>query len=148
LIYGGFSIVAKIPIKDELFTEPLEPVEKVCLTGTKCKDCHETFLGKIVGCENCGGRNLETVALSNEGSLYTYTVLYAPLGSRYKGPREPFIPLGIGMVELPEGCRIITPLTVNDPKLLKVNMPMRLIVDTLYVNEEGDEVLSFKFGPK
>jgi uncharacterized protein len=140
--------VAKIPIKDELFTEPLEPVERVRLSGSICKDCGEAFLGKIVGCENCGGRNLETVALGNEGSLYTYTVLYAPLSSRYKGPREPFIPLGIGMVELPEGCRIIVPLTVNDPKLLKVNMPMRLIVDTLYVNEEGDEVLSFKFGPK
>jgi uncharacterized OB-fold protein len=140
--------VGKIPIKDDLFTRPLEPVDKVRLAGSICRDCGEAFLGKLVGCENCGSRNLESVALSNEGSLYTYTVLHAPLRGNYKGPRDPFVPLGIGLVELPEGCRIIAPLTVNDPELLKVNMPMRLIVDTLYVNEEGNEVLSFKFGPK
>lgn len=140
--------MAKIPIKEELFTKPLEPVDKVRLAGSICRDCSEAFLGKLVGCENCGSRNLEPIALSNEGILYTYTVLHAPLRGAYKGPRDPFVPLGMGLVELPEGCRILTPLTVNDHESLKVGMPMRLIVDTLYIDEEGNEVLSFKFGPQ
>lgn len=140
--------MAKIAIKEDLLTTPLEPVDEVRLAGSICNDCGEAFLGKLAGCENCGSRNLRSVALSNEGSLYTFTVLHALPGGSYKGSREPFVPFGIGMIELPEGCRIIAPVTVNDPKKLKVNMPMRLIVDTLYVNEEGNEVLAFKFGPK
>jgi uncharacterized OB-fold protein len=140
--------MAKIPINEDLFTKQLEPVEDARLAGSKCNDCSEVFLGKLLGCENCGSQNFESVILSNEGKLYTFTVLHAPLRGDYKGPRNPFIPLGIGLIELPEGCRIMAPLTVNDPDLLKVNMPMRLIVDTLYTDEEGNEVLSFKFGPK
>ncbi len=140
--------MAKIAIKDDLLTRPLEPVDKVRLAGCKCRDCGEVFLGKLGGCENCGSQNLEPVALSDEGRLYTYTVLYSPLRGNYKGPRDPFVPLGIGLVELPEGCRILAPLTVNDPALLKVDMPMRLVVDTLYIDTQGNEVLSFKFGPK
>ena len=140
--------MVKIPIRDDLLTKPLEPVNKVRLSGSICRDCGEAFLGKLLGCENCGSRNMESVALSDEGKLYTYTVLYSPLRGDYKGPRDPFVPLGIGLVELPEGCRIIAPLTVNDPHLLKVDMPMRLIVEPLYIDGKGNEVLSFKFGPK
>lgn len=140
--------MAKIPIKDDLLTKPLEPVDKVRLAGSICGDCGEAFLGKLAGCESCGSQNMESRALSDEGILYTYTVLHSPLRGDYKGPRDPFVPLGIGLVELPEGCRIIAPLTVNDPTLLKVNMPMRLVVDTLYTDADGNEVLSFKFAPK
>ncbi len=140
--------MAKIPIKDDLLTKPLEPVDKVRLAGSICGDCGEAFLGKLVGCENCGSQNMESAALSDEGKLYTFTVLHSPLRGDYKGPRDPFVPLGIGLVELPEGCRIIAPLTVNDPTLLKIDMPMRLVVDTLYTDTKGNEVLSFKFGPK
>lgn len=140
--------MAKIPIKEDLFTKPVEPVEDARLAGSKCRECNEVFLGRVVGCENCGSQNLESVALSNEGKLYTFTVLHAPLRGDYKGPRDPFVPLGIGLVELPEGCRIMAPLTVNDPALLKIDMPMRLVIDTLYKNADGNEVLSFKFGPK
>jgi len=140
--------VAKIPIKDDLFAEPLEPVDRVRLAGSRCRDCEEVFLGRPGGCESCGSLNLEPVALSDEGVLYTYTVLHAPLRGDYKGPRDPFQPLGIGLVELPEGCRIMAPLTVNDPQQLKIDMPMRLIVDTLYTDKDGNEVLAFKFGPK
>ncbi len=139
--------MAKVAIKDDLFTRPLEPVDKVSLAGSKCRDCSEVFLGKLSGCENCGSENVEPVGLSNEGKLYTYTVLYAPLRGDYKGPSDPFVPLGIGLIELPEGCRIMAPLTVNDPALLKIDMPMRLVVDTLYTDSQGNEVLSFKYRP-
>lgn len=140
--------MAKIPIKDELFTKPLEPIGKVRLAGSKCKNCDEVFLGRSLGCENCGSQDLEGISLSNEGILYTYTVLHTPPRGIYKGQQDPFVPLGIGLIELPEGCRIMAPLTVNHVEQLKIDMPMRLIVDTLYIDEEGNEVVSFKFGPQ
>lgn len=139
--------MARIPIQDDLLTSPLEPVERVRLAGCKCRECGEVFHGKRVGCENCGSSDLESAVLSDRGTLYSYTVVYSPLKGDYKGPTNPFVPLGIGLVELPEGCRIVTPLTVNDPALLKVGMPMRLVIDTLYVDAQGNEVLAFKFGP-
>jgi uncharacterized OB-fold protein len=140
--------VAKKAIKDDLFTEPLEPVDQVRLAGSRCRDCSEVFLGRPGGCENCGSVDLEPIALSNEGTLYTYTILHAPPRGDYKGPRDPFIPLGIGLVELPEGCRVMAPLTANDPQRLKIDMTMRLVVDTLYTDADGNEVLAFKFDPK
>ena len=137
--------MSKKAIKEDFFTKPLEPVEQVRLSGSKCSDCGEVFLGKRIGCENCGCQDLETVTLSDHGRLYSYTVLYAPLNESYKGPNNPFVPIGIGLVELPEGCRIIAPLTVNDPEKLKVEMQVKLVIDTLYTDENGDEILAFKY---
>jgi len=137
----------RIPLDETLLTIPLDPVEQVRLKGTKCRSCGEVFLGKRIGCENCGSEDLEETVLSNRGKLYTYTiVVHLPAGD-YKGPRDPFVPFAEGLVELPEGCRIIAPLTVNKDEDIKIGMDLELVVDKLYEDEDGNEVMGFKFKP-
>ena len=142
--------MAKVPINETLLTTPMEPIEQVRLKGTKCRNCGEVFLGKHIGCENCGSEDLEPVILGNKGKLWSFTVVDAPPPGDYKGgPKDPFTPFGVGLVELPEGCRIIAPLSTNKPEDLKacIDKEMELVVEKLYENEEGNEVMAFKFKP-
>ncbi|MFC2032212.1 Zn-ribbon domain-containing OB-fold protein [Chloroflexota bacterium] len=140
----------KVPIDETLLTTPLEPVEQVRLKGTKCRNCGEAYLGKRFGCENCGSDDMESVILGKRGKLWSFTTVDAPPPGNYKGgPKDPFTPFGVGLVELPEGCRILTVLTENNPEELKacIDKEVELVVEKLYENEEGNEVVTFKFKP-
>ncbi len=110
----------------------------------KCRKCGEVFFGKIPGCENCGSTDMEQLPLCKRGKLYTYTVIeHRPPGD-YKGP-DPFVPFGEGFVELPEGVRIVAPLT--ESKNLKVGMDLELVVHKLFEDANGDDVIAYKFKP-
>lgn len=134
----------RIPINEDLLTTPLFPAGQVRLRGSKCRTCGEVFFGKHLSCENCGSEDIEEMPLSRRGKLYTYTVIrHRPPGD-YKGP-DPFVPFGVGLVELPEGCRVVAPLTASDK--LEIGMELELLVDKLYEDEDGHEVMAFKFKP-
>lgn len=135
----------KIPIKEGLFTMPLMPMEKVRLLGSKCKSCAEVGLGKRFTCVHCGGAEMEEIPLSCKGKLWTYTVIRHKPPGDYKGP-EPFIPFGLGLVELPEGIRVLS-LISGDHDKLRIGMDLELEVYPLYVDENKNEVLAFRFRP-
>ncbi len=137
----------RVPINEELMTTPSDRLDQVRLKGTGCKNCGEVFFGKSLTCENCCSEDVEEIVLSNRGELYTYTIIeHVPPGD-YKGPKDPFIPFGLGLVELPEGCRILAPLTVNKNEDIKIGMGLELVVHKLYEDEDGNEVMAFKFNP-
>ena len=105
-----------VPVREGLFTTPLSPLEKARLIGSKCRNCGEVSLGKVSSCPNCTNEELKVIPLSHEGNLWTYTVIrHRPPGD-YKGP-DPFIPFGEGLVELPEGIRVLSPLGGDVDKL-------------------------------
>ena len=56
------------------------------------------------------------------------------------------VPFGFGVVELPEGVRVVTRLTEADPSLLRFGQPMQLEVVPLH-ESEGDAVVTYAFGP-
>ena len=137
---------SQIAVREDLFTTPLSPPEQVRLKGSKCRVCGEVFLGKSSACGNCAGEDLEEKVLSPRGKLWTYTVLRNRPPGDYKGP-DPFVPFALGLVEVPEGIRILSPLTDCDVDNLKIGMELELVVDKLFVDDEGNEVMSFKFKP-
>jgi uncharacterized OB-fold protein len=80
--------------------------------------------------------------LSAVGSLWGWTtVTTAPPG--YRGE----VPFGFGVVELPEGLRVITRLTEPAPDRLEQGQPMRLVLTPLHVDEEGRSVVTYAFAP-
>ena len=135
----------RVPIKEGLLTDPLFPEDSVHLAGTACQDCGEVFFGKRNSCENCSGENMKGMAFSKRGRLWSYTVIGHPPPVGYKVP-GPFKPFGLGLVELPEGIRILTPIDV-EPDKIQMGMELESLVYPLYVNEEGTEVMAFKFKP-
>lgn len=136
----------RVPIREDFFTSLSQPLEQVRLRGCRCRSCGQAFLGSMVACENCQSQELEEIVLSPRGKLYTYTVLRSRPPGDYRGP-EPFQPFAAAMVELPEGLSILAPLKDCSLDRVKVGMPLELVVEPLYVDAEGNEVISYKFRP-
>ena len=53
----------------------------------------------------------------------------------------------MGVVELPEGVRVITRLTEGDPGALALGQAMELRVVPLHSDDEGNDVVTYAFAP-
>jgi uncharacterized OB-fold protein len=135
----------QLPIREDLFKTPLSPLEQVTLIGSECKDCSEISLGKRQTCSNCGGKDLEEIPLSRKGKLWTYTIIRHKPPGDYRGP-DPFTPFGLGLVELPEGIRVLSPIQC-ELKKISIGMELELEVYPLYTDENKNEVMAFRFRP-
>ena len=133
-------------VKDDFFSKPLYPLDKVRLMGSKCRDCGEVFLGHVIACEHCQGENLESIPLGRTGTLYSYTINRIRPPGDYKGS-DSFQPFAVGLVELPEGIRILSVLTDCDFDKLKVGMDLELSIEELYKDEDGNREITYKFRP-
>ncbi|MFC1914304.1 Zn-ribbon domain-containing OB-fold protein [Chloroflexota bacterium] len=134
----------QIPIVDGLFTWP---AEKPQLIGGRCKLCGRYFFPKTspVHKPGCPG-DVETVKLSRNGKLVSYTWQYYQPPPPFRAP-EPFVPFGLGLVELPEGIRVFGIMTAKDQSELKMGIDVEMIIDELYKDEQGTGHLTWKFRP-
>jgi uncharacterized OB-fold protein len=133
------------PIRADLFTQPLDALEQVRLQGSQCQQCAEVALGVSGSCQNCASQDMKVIPLSREGELWTYTVIRNRPPGDYKGA-DPFVPFGEGLVELPEGIRIKSPLG-GKPGQFSIGMKLRLVCYALYTDAEGKDVIAFRFDP-
>jgi uncharacterized protein len=131
----------RIPINEKLFRLPASG-EKPHLSGVKCKSCGEFFFPERTRCTHCFAEEMEPVAFSTKGKLYSYTIVHHATPG-YTGP----LPYAVGAVELPEGLVILSPLTQVVFEELKIGIPVELVIEKLCENETGDEVFSYKFKP-
>ena len=136
----------RVGVREDIFTMPLHPAEQVKLKGSQCHVCGEIFLGKHLSCGNCAQEKMGEITLSTNGKLWTYTVVRNRPPGDYKGP-DPFVPFAEGLIELPEGIRLLSPLTECDVDNLAIGSDWQLVVAPLYTDDEGNEVMSFKFRP-
>lgn len=136
----------RVAIRDGLLTEPLDDLARVRLQGSRCKHCNEVTLGRNAICPNCGGSDMEPVALADHGELWTYTVVRHKPPGDYRGP-EPFKPFGLGLVELPDGLRVLSPIE-GDVDSLKVGTPLRLKISVHHTGPAGEDVVAFAFAPR
>jgi uncharacterized OB-fold protein len=135
----------KIPIKEGLWTIPSSHEEKPQLIGSRCNLCGEVFFPKKAYgiCTYCQSRNLEEIKLSRRGKIYSFTVVIQRPPEYYKGP----VPYAEGFVELPEGVRVETLFTGCNFDDLKIGMDVEMVIERLHEDEEGNEIMVFKFRP-
>jgi uncharacterized OB-fold protein len=134
----------RVAIRDGLFEGSLAQLDTVSLAGCKCTICGETSLGKKSICPNCGGDAVQQIALSKRGVLWSFTVVRHRPPGNYKGP-DPFVPFGMGLVELPEGLRVLSPIQCDIPRL-KIGLELEF---KPYARDDSDgrEVVAFTFVP-
>ncbi len=60
---------------------------------------------------------------------------------------EPFVPYGVGLVELPEGIKVMGMLTGCKLEDLKVGLEVELVVETMYKDELQNEYVNWRFKP-
>lgn len=111
------------------------------LLGTQCQECGVCTLGRdALFCVNCSSPRLTPVELSGQGIVYSYTVVHAP-PPRWEG-RVPYI---LAEVETPEGVRIISELVDCAPEEVSIGMPVRLVLRPGGKDEEGREIMVYKW---
>ncbi|MGD0188322.1 MAG: OB-fold domain-containing protein [Roseiarcus sp.] len=137
------AVRERAPIRDGLLSGSLSQLDGVRLTGCKCTSCGETSLGKKSVCPNCGRDTVHEAPLSDRGVLWSFTVVrHRPPGA-YMGP-EPFRPFGLGLVELPDGLRVLSPIQCEVDKL-KIGLELRF---KPYLRHDAErDVVAFAFEP-
>ena len=81
--------------------------------------------------------------MSRYGKIYSVTVVTQRPPIYYKGP----VPYAMGFVELPEGVRVQALFTGCDPDSLEIGMNVELVIEKLFEDQEGHDVITYKFRP-
>ena len=122
---------------------PQSAGEEAHLIGSRCKNCGETYLGKRVVCIKCYEMDeMEEVALSRTGELFSYTIVYqsAPWVQ---------VPYVAAVVRLPEGPVVPASLTGCEPtpNAVRVGMPLKMVTEKVRQDREGNDIIAYKFKP-
>ena len=135
----------EIPVREGLWTAPSSAGEPTRLIGSRCPKCGEIFFPKKEDgfCIYCQKTGMEETLLSRRGKIYSYTVVMQRPPVYYQGE----VPYAIGYVELPEGVRVETLFTAPDLEKLKIGMDVELVIEKLNDDEQGNEILTYKFKP-
>jgi uncharacterized OB-fold protein len=116
--------------------------EDGALLGGKCTNCGNVLFPRADSCTYCAAEDPTPVELSRRGTLWSWTAVTAPPPG-YEGE----VPFGIGIVELPEGVRVISRLTESDPSALHAGQPMECRAVRLHTDAEGNDVMTYAFAP-
>ena len=114
------------------------------LIGNKCPACGEVYFPKKVKniCIHCQHEGLKEIKLSRRGKIITFTVvMQQPGGGYYFGP----VPYAIGVIELPEEVYIQAPLKAKNLEDLRVDMEVELVIEKIWKDRSGNELIGFKF---
>jgi uncharacterized OB-fold protein len=113
--------------------------EPPTLLGARCSGCGEHHFPRLEQCPYCGHEAVVPVALSSTGTLWGWTTVLTPPPG-YLGT----VPYGFGVVELPEGIRVITRLSVPDESWT-FGQPMQLRIVELGSTADGEPVSTWEF---
>lgn len=111
------------------------------LIGSRCPACGAHFFPVRDVCSGCLGQDMERVALSSRGSLYTYTVVRQSV----PGFSVPYL---LGYVDLPEGVRVLGPLAGLGEDEVHIGMTLGLATRPVGTSEEGHELIGYVFQPE
>ena len=133
----------RVPIIEGYFTWPSDEPR---IIANRCKKCGTISLPRVPFCTNpdCEKvrENIETIELSSEGTLWTYGQQVYPPPEPFK--MEPFQPFAIGMVDFPEGIRVLGMMSRTDN--LEIGMKVKTSVGKLY-EDDDNEYLTWMWQP-
>jgi len=129
-----------VPLREGLFRIPKSPGEKPAVIASRCPRCGEHFFPKRVVCLACGQVGLEEAYLTGPGKIWTFTIARdTPPGSLIQAPYV------IAQVQLPEKVIVGSVLSDCDVDSVRVDMPVRLVLEKVKQDEEGNDVVALKF---
>ena len=126
------SVVSVDPQRFRLTDEAGESGGAGVLLGQRCRQCQVCVFGPAIFCQACSSDDLESVQLSRQGTLYSFTVVRVPPAG-WPGK----VPYTLGEVELPEGPHVLAEIIDNDPDRLKLGMAMELALERISIAESN-----------
>ena len=134
-----------VPVAEGLFTEGADGPR---LLGSKCASCGTPYFPRSAVCHNpeCRESKMEEASFGPRGILWSCAIQNypPPAPARYE---EPYTPYALGMVDMPEGLRVLGRISTDDPEGVEVGAEVELVLERLYLDEEGNEVITWKFKP-
>ena len=115
------------------------------LIGLRDPQTGATFFPKDVAISAVpghAGAELEEVPLSRTGTLWSSTTNHYQPPEPYVAP-DPFVPYTVAAVELAEERMVVLGQLAPgfEPADLELGMPMELVLDTLFEDDEGEHVV-------
>lgn len=139
----AFEAEKTIPIKKDLWRQK---EGALLLLASQCLSCEEVFFPrKEAGaiCSHCQSRELQQIDVEGKGTITSFTVSYQqPAGGFYQGP----VPYAFGFVKLKD-LKVETLFTGCDLEDLEVGMDVEMVLEKLSEDEEGNEIITYKFQP-
>lgn len=117
------------------------------LTGTRCGGCGTYYFPVALGCRNpdCDATDLTEVPFGRRGVLFSYTV------QQYRPPAmfqvDDWKPYPLGLVDVTENVRIMAIIDTEAFDELTIGMPVELVIDRLFTDDEGQAHSVFKYRP-
>lgn len=135
----------RIPVAEGLFVETAGGPR---LLGSRCAGCGTPYFPKSAVCHNpeCRDGRIEDASFGPRGTLWSCAIqdYPPPAPARYD---QPYTPYAMGVVDLADGLRVLGRMAVDDPRRLEVGMNVELVLDVLCHDEQGSEVITWKFRP-
>jgi uncharacterized OB-fold protein len=135
----------RVHVIEGLFSEGAEGPR---LLGSRCASCATPYFPKSPVCHNpaCDESRIEDARFGPHGVLFSCAVQNYPPPPPAKYD-EPYQPYALGMIDMAEGLRVLGRIATDDFSKLHGGMPVELIVDHLYRDAEGRDVVTWQFRP-
>ena len=86
----------------------------------RCADCQTYVFIPQPACTSCFSEALEWTAMRGRGVVYSYTVVHRPQRPQFR------VPYVVAIVELEEGCHMMTNLIGVDPDDVRIGMEVEV----------------------
>jgi uncharacterized OB-fold protein len=137
------STAESVNAAEGLFAETAEGPR---LLGSLCKTCNTPYCPRSAACHNpeCTATDMEDANFGPRGKLWSVAL------QNYPPPpptvyQEPFDPYAVGIVDLPNGLRVLGRIVAEDPMAVEVGAEMELVVAPLGPGPAGESVMSWQF---
>ncbi len=132
-----------VPVAEGLFAETPDGPR---LLGSRCATCGTPYFPKVAICRNpsCAGGAIEDAEFGPKGTLWSYTIQYYPPPPPAKYD-EPYVPYAMGMIDMPEGVRVLARISTDDVESVSAGSDVELVLEKLYTAPDGNDVITWKF---
>jgi uncharacterized OB-fold protein len=135
----------RIPVAADLFAETTDGPR---LLGSKCASCGTPYFPRTPFCHNpeCTERKVEDSLFGPRGTLWSCAIQNYPPPPPTKYD-EPYTPYALGMIDLPEGLRVLGRIATDEPESLTPGIEVELVVEKTHTDPDGNDVVTWKFKP-
>jgi uncharacterized protein len=135
------------PVADDLLRLGGADGADLALLGSLCQGCATHYFPRAVSCRNpeCEDKILTDAELGRTGSLYSWTVQHYRPPALFRA--DDWQPSALGLVEVPEGLRVLALLTGAPAGEIAIGSPLRLTTVPLYADDDGRPVVTYAYAP-